>query len=348
MHTRDFSYELPPGLIAQEPLQDRTAARMLVLRRGGGTSHHQVRDLPGLLREGDLLVLNDTKVFAARVVGSWADTPGRCELLLVEPGGAPNEWLALCRSSRPALPGRRMTLAEGHLQAEILDRDGQGHLRLRIEPDGDLFNVLERHGVPPVPPYIHRTEHDGRVTLDRQRYQTVYARERGAVAAPTAGLHFTPELFEDLAARGIARTHLTLHVGPGTFKPVKTECVEDHVMEEERYVLPEGAVEAIRQARARGGRIVAVGSTSVRTLETVAEEHEGHLVPSAGRSRLFIRPPYRFHAVDAMLTNFHLPRSTLLMMICALAGRETVLAAYTEAVREKYRFYSYGDCMLIL
>lgn len=348
MQTRDYDYDLPPDLIAQEPLPDRTAARMLLLRRGEGTAHHQVRDLPGLLREGDLLVLNDTKVFAARVFGTWADTPGRCELLLVEPAGAADEWFALCRSSRPALPGRRMALAEGHLQAEILARNEQGRLRVRLEPDGELFELLDRHGVPPVPPYIHRTEHDRRVAMDRLRYQTVYARERGAVAAPTAGLHFTPDLLDALATRGIAHTHLTLHVGPGTFKPVKTERIEDHTMEEERYVLPEAAADAIRQTRARGGRIVAVGSTSVRTLETVATAHEGRLVACEGRSRLFIRPPYAFRAVDAMLTNFHLPRSTLLMMICALAGREAVLAAYAEAVRERYRFYSYGDCMLIL
>jgi S-adenosylmethionine:tRNA ribosyltransferase-isomerase len=349
MRTSDFDYELPPELIAQEPLPERTSARMLVLRRdGGGFEHRTVRDLPELLTAGDLLVLNDTRVFAARAFGTWSDTPGRVEILLVEPADVPGDWMALCRSSRPVRPGRTMVLADGRVRAEVLDKDDEGRTRLRITSDGDLFEILDEHGVPPVPPYIHREAHDARVQLDRERYQTVYARERGAVAAPTAGLHFTPELFDELAARGIARTHVTLHVGPGTFKPVKTDSVEDHVMDPERYVVPPAAAEAIAAARARGGRVVAVGSTSVRTLETAAAAHGGELVACEGRSSLFIRPPYSFLATDAMLTNFHLPRSTLLMMISALAGRERILAAYAAAIRERYRFYSYGDCMLIL
>jgi S-adenosylmethionine:tRNA ribosyltransferase-isomerase len=322
---------------------------MMVVRRDGRpVEHRRVGDLPDYLSAGDLLVLNDTRVFAARVFGTWSDTPGRVEVLLVEPADAPDEWMALCRSSRPLRPGLRMRLAEGQLQAEVVDRDPEGRTRLRLAADGDLFELLDRHGVPPVPPYIHRETHDARVALDRERYQTVYARERGAVAAPTAGLHFTPELFTALEARGVARTHVTLHVGPGTFKPVKVDCVDDHVMDPERYLVPPAAARDIAAARAGGGRVVAVGSTSVRTLETVAAAHDGSVVPCEGRSRLFIRPPYAFRVVDALLTNFHLPRSTLLMMVSAFAGRERILAAYAEAVRERYRFFSYGDCMLLL
>lgn len=349
MRTADYDYELPPELIAQEPIPERTAARMLVLRRAVGVNEHwNVRDLPRLLVPGDLLVLNDTRVFAARAFGHWSDTPGRIEILLVEPATIPGDWMALCRSSRPVRPGRTMVLSDGHIRAEVIDKDDEGRTRLRIACDGDLFDILDQHGVPPVPPYIHRDQHDARVVMDRERYQTVYARERGAVAAPTAGLHFTPELLETLSTHGIDHTHVTLHVGPGTFKPVKTEVVEDHVMDPERYVVPATAAEAITSTRARGGRIIAVGSTSVRTLETVAAAHDGRIVACDGRSRLFIRPPFEFRATDAMLTNFHLPRSTLLMMISALAGRERVLAAYAEAIRAQYRFYSYGDCMLIL
>lgn len=349
MQTSDFDYVLPPERIAQEPLPERTSARMMVVpREGGAFAHHHVRDLPDALRPGDLLVLNDTQVFSARAFGSWSDSPGRCEVLLVEPADAPDEWFALCRSSRPVRPGRTLVLADGRIRAEVLGKDGEGRVHLRVATDGDLFAILDEHGVPPVPPYIHRDSADPRVALDRERYQTVFARERGAVAAPTAGLHFTPELLAGLAARGIGHTHITLHVGPGTFKPVKAETVEDHVMDPERYKVPVAAAEAIALARAQGGRVVAVGSTSVRTLETVAATHDGRIVPGEGRSRLFIRPPYAFRAVDAMLTNFHLPRSTLLMMVSALAGRDRILAAYAEAIREQYRFYSYGDCMLIL
>ena len=352
----DFDYALPQELIAQEPLPRRSDSRMLVLDRSradGAFLHRHACDLPGFLRPGDLLVLNDTRVFAARAFGTWADTPGRVEILLVEPDpdGEPDplRWLALCRSSRPMQAGRAMVLADGHLRATVLGpRDAEGRVRLRLEPDGDLFDVMDAHGVPPVPPYIHRAPGDERVLLDRERYQTVYAHDRGAVAAPTAGLHLTPELLASLAANGIPHAFVTLHVGPGTFKPVQCERIEDHVMDAERYRVPEETARAIRETRARGGRVVCVGSTSVRTLETVAAAHGGEVVAELGRSRLFIRPPYRFLATDAMLTNFHLPKSTLLMMVSALAGRERVMAAYAEAIRERYRFYSYGDCMLIL
>ncbi len=354
--TADFDYTLPPELIAQEPLERRSDSRMLVLDRAApsGVLHRHARDLPEFLRPGDLLVMNDTRVFAARAFGTWTDTPGRVEILLVEPDpdGAPDplRWVALCRSSRPLRAGHTMRLAEGHLAATVLGpRDAEGHVLLQLAPDGDLFDVMDRHGVPPVPPYIHRDgAEDARVLLDRARYQTVYAHDRGAVAAPTAGLHFTPELLDALAAHGVPHVFVTLHVGPGTFKPVQCDRIEDHVMDAERYVVPEETARAIRDTKARGGRVVCVGSTSVRTLETVAARHGGAVVAESGRSRLFIHPPYDFLVTDAMLTNFHLPKSTLLMMISALAGRERVLDAYAEAIRERYRFYSYGDCMLIL
>ncbi len=353
LDTADFDYELPPDLIAQEPLGKRSDSRMLVLDRGAGTlTHRHSRDVGEFLRPGDLLVLNDTKVFAARAFGAWEDTPGKVEILLVEPdpdAGNPLRWLALCKSSRPMLPGRVMILAEGRLRATVAaPRDAEGRVTLDLAPEGDLFDVMDAYGVPPVPPYIRRDREDSRVALDRKRYQTVYAHERGAVAAPTAGLHFTEELLADLERNGVPHVFVTLHVGPGTFKPVQCEHIADHVMDPERYVVTEAAAEAIRRTKASGGRVVCVGSTSVRTLETVASRHGGEVVAETGRSRLFIHPPYKFLVTDAMLTNFHLPKSTLLMMISAPAGRDRVMDAYREAIRERYRFYSYGDCMLIL
>ena len=242
-----------------------------------------------------------------------------------------------------------MVLADGEIRATVLDKSARdGHVDLALECDGDFFDVLDRTGVPPVPPYIRRGPGDPRVGIDRERYQTVYARETGAVAAPTAGLHFSEALLARIDAKGVARAFVTLHVGPGTFRPVKSETVEEHVMDSERYEIPERTAEAVAACRARGGRVVAVGSTSVRTLETSARAHGGAVAAEKSRSSIFIHPPYEFLAVDAMLTNFHLPQSTLLMMVSALAGRERVLAAYAEAIRERYRFYRYGDCMLIV
>ncbi len=349
MRTSDFDYNLPPELIAQVPLEKRTASRMMVLRRDGSSPEHKlVSDLPAYLRRHDLLVLNDTRVFPARIFGRWQDTAGRVELLLLEPAAAPAEWLTLYRGSRPPRPGLVMQLAEDHLQATVLNRDDDGHLTIRFHDISRLDATLDRFGVPPVPPYISRTSDDERVTLDRERYQTVYANQRGAVAAPTAGLHFSRELLDQLRAAGIDQTCLTLHVGPGTFKPVQVEQIEDHRMDPERYEISSVSAAAINETRRKGGRIVAVGSTSVRTLETVGAAHGGTVTPAHGRSSLFIHPPYDFRVVDVMLTNFHLPRSTLLMMVCAFAGYERVMAAYDEAVKQQYRFFSYGDCMLLL
>lgn len=325
-------------------------ARMMVLYRATRQIEHRaVTDLPEILTSGDRLVLNDTRVFPARVFGTWADTGGNIELLLLEPDG--ENWVVMARSGRKARAGQLLMLADGAFSATVIERLTGGRLKVRFDHEhAELFARLETHGVPPVPPYIRR-ERDGdpvQTAADRERYQTVYAREVGAVAAPTAGLHFTPALLQRLEARGIPNSRITLHVGPGTFKPVKSDTVEAHVMDAERYTLSPQTAEAVNITRRKGGRIIAVGSTSVRTLETVAADTDGALVAAEGRSSLFIYPPYSFQLIDGMLTNFHLPRSTLLMMISALAGREFVLEAYHEAIRESYRFYSYGDCMLIL
>lgn len=349
MKTSDFDFELPEELIAQAPPAERTMARMMVLHRDTQRIEHcGVSDLPRLLNSGDRLVLNDTRVFPARVFGRWFDSEGRVELLLLEPcdGG----WMVMARSGRKPRVGQRMLLADGALIADVLERFEEGRLRVRFESELPLFELLEKHGVPPVPPYIRRSRDgaDERIQNDRERYQTVYAREVGAVAAPTAGLHFTPELLHELKTAGIPSSALTLHVGPGTFRPVKSDTVEAHVMDEERYCVSPETADAVNATRSAGGRVIAVGSTSVRTLESVAANHGGGLVACEGRSALFIYEPYDFKIVGGMLTNFHLPKSTLLMMISALAGREFVLRAYAEAVREGYRFYSYGDCMLIL
>jgi S-adenosylmethionine:tRNA ribosyltransferase-isomerase len=358
MRTSDLDYELPPDLIAQEPPAVRTAARMLVLPRHEGVWEHRAfTDLPALLHSGDLLVLNDTRVFPARLLGTWGDTSGAVELLLLEreepqdgaaPACTPGEtWRCICGSGRRVRPGLVATFAGGHVTATIVETPGGGRVSARFASARPLMELLEEHGRVPVPPYIRRAADDARGRLDRERYQTVFARERGAVAAPTAGLHFTPEVLDGLARQGVSHACVTLHVGPGTFQPVLVEDLAEHRMESERYEVTAATAAAIAECRARGGRVVAVGSTSVRTLETVAAAHDGAVVAGRGRSELFIRPPYRFRVVDAMLTNFHLPRSTLLAMVSAFAGRERVLAAYREAVAQRYRFFSYGDCMFI-
>jgi len=351
MLTSDFDYELPPELIAQEPPPERGDSRMLVLNRNNGClAHSNVADLPEYLDSGDLLVLNDTRVFPARLLGQWADTGGALELLLVRPlahSGA-GCWLCICGSGRPVRVGQQAVFAGGRLKADVTERGTEGTCTVVFSSQEPLMDLLHSHGLMPVPPYIRRQGDERQTRLDRERYQTVYARETGAVAAPTAGLHFTKELFEALDKKGVRRATVTLHVGPGTFKPVKTDSVEEHVMDAERYRVPPETAAAVAECRKRGGRVVAVGSTSVRTLETVALGHGGAVVAAEGDSSLFIYPPYRFLVTDAMLTNFHLPQSTLIMMVSALAGRDKIMAAYREAVRERYRFFSYGDCMLIV
>lgn len=351
MLTSDYDYELPRELIAQHPHKVREAARMLVLDRATGSREHRIfSDLPEYLRPGDLLVLNDTRVFPARLKGQWTDTGGRVELLLLEPLSEDNCWEALSGSGRPFHAGNVATFGDGRLKAEFLRRSERtdGAVIVRLEFNGDLQDILDLCGETPLPPYISRAIPNAATAReDAERYQTVYAERTGAVAAPTAGLHFNRQMLDDLEKSGIEIAKITLHVGPGTFRPVQVENPDEHPMHSERYEVPEAAADAIRRCRARGGRIVCVGSTTVRTLETMAAEHGGEAVACSGRSKLFIREPYTFHFTDMMITNFHLPKSTLIMMVAALAGRERILEAYRDAIAHRYLFFSYGDCMLI-
>jgi S-adenosylmethionine:tRNA ribosyltransferase-isomerase len=361
MRLSDFDYQLPAELIAQEPPGDRDASRLLVLhRRSGRIEHRRFSDLPGYLRAGDLLVLNDTKVIPARLFGTFED--GRSvEVLLVRPVDH-GCWEALVKPAKPARAGRRLVLACGHLTVTVAAQGIHGHRVLRLPAEADLRAILHAYGVMPLPPYIKRgakliapgAEKVGRGArrsalggLDRERYQTVYAQEEGAVAAPTAGLHFTTALLDRIRMLGVRVHPVTLHVGPGTFQPVRVDDVSHHRMEPERYTVPEATAQALKTARAEGQRVIAVGTTTVRTLEHAANP-EGSLRAGAGETDLFITSGYRFRMVDVLLTNFHLPRSTLLMLVSAFAGLEATRRAYAEAIARRYRFYSYGDAMLIL
>lgn len=348
MRTDQFDYDLPEALIAQQPALVRDQARMMVVRRDTQTiEHRRVFDLPEYLVAPDLLVVNDTRVIPARLLGVKGGTGGQIELLLLEAVEG-KIWDVLMRCGRRPKPGARFFFGGGRLQAVLLEDGERGKARVRFEAQEPLLELFENIGVPPLPPYISRKGSDeGQVEADRERYQTIYASEPGSVAAPTAGLHFTPELFERLAQQGVRKSTVTLHVGLGTFRPVQADEVEAHEMESERYRVPAETAQDHRAARAAGGRVVAVGSTTVRTLETVAQQ-EGEVVEHEGRSSLYIYPPFEFKAIDALLTNFHLPKSTLLMMVCAFGGQNFMLEAYRTAVQEQYRFYSYGDCMLIL
>ena len=335
--TIDFDYSLPEEAIAQEPLP-RGRSRLLHLDEAGRCHHHRVGDLPGLLHEGDLLVVNDTKVIPARLLAQRPDTGGRLELLLVDRLSATG-WVALARPGKRARPGARFELDE-RLEVEVTKKLDEG--RIEVAFSEPVEPHLDRLGHVPLPPYIRRDDQES----DHENYQTVFASRPGAVAAPTAGLHFTRELLDKLRGAGIGRTEITLHVGIGTFRPVTVEQIESHRMEAERFVISESAAAAIHQTRANGGRIVAVGTTVVRTLES-AIDSQGRIRSTSGRTDLFIRPGFSFQVVDALLTNFNLPRSTLLMLVSAFAGREPVLEAYRQALAEGYRFYSYGDCMLV-
>jgi len=342
MKTADFDFHLPEELIAQHPAEQRDGSRMLVLDRvSGSCSHERISSIVHHLHPGDALVVNNTRVIPARTMGA-KETGGRVECLFVEPETG-QEWWVMMKSSHRPRPGARIEL-DGGLELEVLENRSDGLNRVRVEGPEDVLTYLEAHGEPPLPPYIKR-EH--LCEDDPERYQTVYAKHAGAVAAPTAGLHFTPELLDQIRESGVQVVELTLHVGPGTFRPVKCEEVEEHHMDEERYEVTEEAARTLNKVRESGGRIIAVGSTSVRTLETVVDD-QGRIQAGSGRSGLFIYPPFSFRAVDAILTNFHLPKSTLLMMMSAFVERETLLAAYREAVEERYRFFSYGDCMLMM
>ncbi|NPV46721.1 MAG: tRNA preQ1(34) S-adenosylmethionine ribosyltransferase-isomerase QueA [Armatimonadetes bacterium] len=342
MLVSDFDYELPPELIAQHPPAERGQSRLLVIPRDGGPlEHRRFGDLPEYLRADDCLVLNDTKVLPARLVGRRA-SGGQVELLLLRPVGE-GLWEALGRPARRLRVGERVKFGP-ELAAQIVAVGGEGLRTVRLEHEGELLPVLERVGQMPLPPYIRR---DHPEADDATRYQTVYAERPGAVAAPTAGLHFTEELLQRIAEQGVSMARLTLHVGLGTFRPISVERLEEHVMHAEWYRVPPEAADAINAARAAGGRIVAVGTTVVRTLESVADE-AGVVHPGEGSTNLFITPGFRFRVVDALLTNFHLPRSTLLVLVSAFAGRERILAAYQEAIAAGYRFYSYGDATLLV
>lgn len=343
MKTAAFDYELPPELIAQEPPADRAGARMLVLRRASGACQlRRFRDLASFLRPGDCLVLNDTRVIPARLFGQKEGGGARIEALLLSEEG-PGLWEAMLRNARRLRPGTVVQL-DGAPDASftVEARHAEGHFLLRFS-SSEVLALLERAGHVPLPPYIQRQDVPG----DRQRYQTVFAARPGAVAAPTAGLHFTPEVLAELSAAGVRLATVTLHVGPGTFKPVTADDLGAHRMHEERYELSEAAAALVNRTRSEGGRIVAVGTTAVRVLETCAQE-SGLVLPGAGRTRLFLHPPQRPRSVDALLTNFHLPRSTLLMLVACFSTTEQVLAAYRLAVQERFRFYSYGDCMLLI
>ena len=341
-----FDYALPPDRIAQEPAEPRDAARLLVLDpRSGAREDARVRDLPRLLRAGDCLVVNDTRVLPARLFGRIAGMERDAEVLLLHPvGPRDDDWAALLRPARRCPVGTILVLADGAARATVIAREEQGRARVRLDGAGSVQAFLEAHGVPPLPPYIRRYRKPG--GEDWARYQTVYADRPGAVAAPTAGLHFTGALLAALEARGVELHRVTLHVGPGTFRPVRAERVADHRVEAERFEVCEATATAVGRARREGRRVVAVGTTTVRVLETVAAP-DGSVAPGAGWTDLTIVPGHRFRAVDALLTNFHLPRSSLLLLVSAFAGRERVLDAYAHAVAAGYRFYSYGDAMLL-
>jgi S-adenosylmethionine:tRNA ribosyltransferase-isomerase len=354
----DYDFELPEAQIAQQPLDRRDASRLMTVSRSSGAwAHRQFSELPELLRAGDVLVVNDARVIPARLLGSKVGTGGRVELLVVRPAAptltsaalaqAPEalEWICLGQASKGLKPGAQVAFPSSSLTAEVLEAVGGGEYRVRFQaPPGSSFQeLLGQAGRLPLPPYITR-EPDA---ADAERYHTVYAQSSGSVAAPTAGLHFTEATFQALAARGVKRVKVTLDVGPGTFLPVREEDVERHKMHAERYGVPEETAAEVNAARAEGRRVVAVGTTVVRTLESATDPATGQLRAGTGDTSIFIRPGYTFRQVDVLLTNFHLPRSTLVMLVSALLGRERTLEAYREAVRAGYRFFSYGDAMLV-
>ena len=341
MKRQDFYYDLPEELIAQDPLEDRSSSRLLVLdKKTGETQHHTFREIVNYLNPGDCLVINDTKVIPARLIGAKEETGAKIEVLLLK-RKQNDVGETLVKPGRKAKPGTRISFGDGLLNGEVIDVVDEGNRLIRFEYDGIFEEILDQLGQMPLPPYItHQLK-------DKDRYNTVYAAHEGSAAAPTAGLHFTPELLEEIDRKGVDIARVTLHVGLGTFRPVKVEDVENHHMHSEFYMIDEEAAEKINGAKARGGRIICVGTTSCRTIESAADEN-GHLKACSGWTEIFIYPGYTFKVLDGLITNFHLPESTLIMLVSALAGREHVLAAYEEAVRERYRFFSFGDAMLII
>ncbi len=341
MKKSDFWYDLPEELIAQHPVEPRTASRMLVAdRTTGEVQHKHFYDLPEFLRPGDLLVLNDSRVLPARIYGEKEGSGGFIEFLLLEQKGN-DEWELICRPGKKAKVGRRFVFGGGKLTAEITEVKPDGNRVARFFYEGSsIYSVLDEIGQMPLPPYI--TEK----LEDKERYQTVYSREIGSAAAPTAGLHFTKELLADIESRGVNIAYVTLHVGLGTFRPVKEDKVLDHKMHSEHYEVPERTAELIKQTKANGGRVIAVGTTSCRTLESVAQKY-GEVIPCDGRTEIFIYPGFEFKVLDGLITNFHLPESTLIMLVSAFMGYENTMNVYRTAVSERYRFFSFGDAMLI-
>jgi S-adenosylmethionine:tRNA ribosyltransferase-isomerase len=365
MNVDEFDFELPDALIAQDPPQERGGSRLLVVHRTGGIEHTAFANLAEYLVPGDLLVVNNTRVFPARLLGRRVPSGGGVECLLLRElptsnsqlpasnsqsptPNSPHLWDALVHPGQKLKAGARMVFERAGItvHGEVLAMHFQGRRTIRLWTDhrDGLADAIDRVGHIPLPPYIKR----GDAASDRERYQTVYARERGSVAAPTAGLHFTAGQLASLALRGVERVEVTLHVGYGTFKPVKVDRVEDHVIDPERFIVPAETAGALTRAKRERRRIIAVGTTSVRTLESLVVREDGAVMSASGETLLFIRPGHKFQLVDAMITNFHLPRSSLLMLVSAFAGTERILAAYREAVEHEYRFYSYGDAMLIL
>ena len=340
MKTSDFYYDLPQELIAQTPLDRRDGSRLMVLDKNtGAVKHMHFYDLPSLLRPGDCLVLNDSRVLPARLLGHREPGGGAAEVLLLNDKGD-KTWECLVRPGKKMKPGTKLSFGDGLLTAEVTETLEGGNRLVRFHYQGIFLEVLEHLGKMPLPPYIKEE------LQDQERYQTVYSKVLGSAAAPTAGLHFTPELLEKIAAKGVGIGYVTLHVGLGTFRPVKEEEITDHEMHSEYCMISKETAETINETRRKGGRVICVGTTSCRTIESWAAE-DGTLKESAGWTNIYIYPGYRFKVLDALITNFHLPESTLVMLVSALAGREHILAAYEEAVREKYRFFSFGDAMFI-
>ena len=340
MKTSDFYYDLPEELIAQDPLEDRSSSRLMILdKETGKTEHHVFREIIDELNPGDCLVINDTKVIPARLIGAKEDTGAKIEVLLLK-RGADDVWETLVKPGKKARPGAKITFGDGILKGEIIDVVDEGNRLIQFHYEGIFEEILDQLGEMPLPPYItHKLK-------DKNRYQTVYAKYDGSAAAPTAGLHFTPELLQQIRDMGIDIAEVTLHVGLGTFRPVKVDTIEEHHMHSEFYRIEQSEADKINRAKANGHRVIAVGTTSTRTLESAAEE-DGTLREKSGWTDIFIYPGYKFKVIDALITNFHLPQSTLVMLVSALAGREHILAAYKKAVEEKYRFFSFGDAMLI-
>lgn len=342
MNLHDFYYELPEELIAQDPLSDRSSSRLMVMdRRTGALEHKIFRDIVDFLNPGDCLVINDTKVIPARLIGEKDGTGAAIEVLLLKrKEDLKDVWEVLVKPGKKAKPGTRITFGGGRLAAEVIDIVEEGNRLIRFEYEGIFEEILDGLGQMPLPPYItHKLQ-------DQNRYQTVYAKHEGSAAAPTAGLHFTKELLEQISNKGVEIATVTLHVGLGTFRPVKVENIQEHHMHSEFYMITQEAADKINEAKERGGRVICVGTTSCRTIEAAASE-DGRLEACSGWTEIFIYPGYKFKMLDALITNFHLPESTLLMLVSALAGRENVLAAYKTAVEERYRFFSFGDAMFI-